>query len=107
MNTPEVGTEITTNEWDLLSKVTPILKTFYEATLMLSKKDASISMVIPLVTVIIHQLKVTPKSKADHGVKALKRGLSEAMSTRFADIESSNYYSENKRLIRDQCRFQK
>ena len=53
---PEV--EITRQEWILIEKVVSVLQPFIDATLELSKQDASISTVIPFVTSIIEGLDI-------------------------------------------------
>ena len=58
--------EITQSDWKLTEKVLTVLKLFHDSTKKLSAYDASISMVIPVVTTIMKGLNV---SDADHGVK--------------------------------------
>ena len=43
-------------DWKLMEQVIQVLKIFKDATLELSSRDASISMVIPMVTCIISDL---------------------------------------------------
>ena len=57
---------------------------------MLSKHDASISMVIPVVTMIINSLEM--ENPEDYGVLGEKRALKEGMETRFSGIEETEHY---------------
>ena len=45
---------------------------------LLQKSDASISLVIPVVTTILKELEIS-NSNEDHGVKSMKKSLSNAM----------------------------
>ena len=58
--------------------------------MFLSKRSAHIGCCIPVVTTIIADLEVTNK---DHGVKTMKRGLKEAMETRFKPLEFNEKYT--------------
>lgn len=80
------------NEWDLMAKVVSVLRGFMEATEMLSSSQASISQVIPLVTIIAESLKNTNNS-SDHGVKTLKSKLKDALAKRFDQKELDNKYA--------------
>ena len=82
--------EITKKDWDLIELVIGVLKPFKDATEMLSHRDASISMTIPIVTAIIDGLKTTA---ADQGVKTMKRDLKRSMEDRFYGIEDKFNYS--------------
>ena len=90
-NVDNAPSELTSQEWALLRKVLRVLKPFKEATEMLSRHDASISMVIPIVTMIIEDLE-TEDSRDDHGVLTMKRALKKGMETRFAAIEKTDHY---------------
>ena len=83
-NYPDLGIEFSNNEWILLKKVVKILKPFQTATKMLSKADATISQVIPIVTTIMKELEV---NGCDFGVKTTKRSLLDGMNERFKGIE--------------------
>ena len=87
---PEVGTEFTANDWDLMRKIIRVLKPFEEETRKLSKQDASISTVIPFVTMIIKSLEDTEE---DRGVLTWKRALKKNIETRFSEIESQKHYT--------------
>ena len=84
-------TELTRRDWDLIELVVKVLKPFEEATLELSKQDASISCVIPLVSSIKESLEVKPRE--DKGVIGMKRALKNDMETRFAGIEENDHYA--------------
>jgi len=90
----EAAAELTTNEFDLLEKVTSVLGSFDEATKMLSLSEASVSMSIPIISTIMHQLRAVPRrSRIDAGVKTLKRGMISAMQARFDDYEENERYT--------------
>ena len=78
------GVEFRLRDWDLIKLVVGVLKPFKDATEMLSHRDASISMAIPIVTTIMKGLETTA---ADQGVKTMKRDLQKSMEERFAGIE--------------------
>ena len=82
--------EITQSDWKLTEKVLTVLKLFHDSTKKLSAYDASISMVIPIVTTIMKGLNV---SDADHGVKTMKRALMANMERRFETVEDQNDYA--------------
>ena len=56
----------------------------------MSMKTAHIGCCIPVVTTIIADLEVTHQ---DMGVKTMKRGLKEAMETRFFSLEFNDRYT--------------
>ena len=86
----DVKVDFTNENWKLLAKVVKILKCFEEATKRLSNKSASISLTIPIVTIIMKQMEAL---KNDFGVKTLKRDLHNAMEVRFGDIEEDDKYT--------------
>ena len=86
----DVKVEFRKDDWSLMEKVVKVLKSFEEATQMLSTKNACISQTIPIITLIIQQLNTT---KADTGVKTLKRDLQDAMEARFDHYESDDKYT--------------
>lgn len=88
MENPPV--EFLRRDWTLLGQLVDILEPFEEATKWLSFHDASISMVVPIVTSITESLKTT---SADHGVITMKRALMEAMNRRFAHVEEDEHYT--------------
>ena len=84
--------EFQQRDWTLIGNIVRVLKPFKEATLMLSKKDASISAAIPVTTLIITSLaKENPRD--DRGVLGMKRGLRDNMETRFSGLEVQFHYS--------------
>mgnify|MGYP001208981527 CR=1 FL=1 len=95
----DIKVEFRNEDWKLLDKVVTVLKCFEEATKRLSCKSASISLTIPIVTIIIKQLET---GKNDFGVKTLKRDLRDAMEVRFGDIEDQDKYTLSTFL---DCRF--
>ena len=90
MNSPPV--EFTQNDWKLLKKIVSVLKPFKEATLFLSKKDASISTAIPITTLVITSLEEEDPID-ERGVLTLKRDLKKNMEERFGDLESQFHYT--------------
>ena len=100
LHVPNAPPELTRQEWTLLDKVVKVLKPFKDATEMLSRHDASISMAIPIVTLIIEDLaKENPRE--EHGVLTMKRALKTSMETRFDYIHSTTNYciEENEHFI--------
>ena len=83
--------EFSNAEWGTMRKITTVLKPFKEATEILSHRDASISMAIPIVTTILSDLET--ESREDHGVLTMKRDLAKYMKERFDNMEGENYYS--------------
>ena len=81
---------ISKSEWDLASQICQVLKTFEDATKMLSEATASISMVLPIISEIMHQLE---SSRKDHGIIGWKDNLLEGMINRFNHYESLDEYS--------------
>ena len=77
-------------DWDKIEQVVKVLRPFEEATKMLQFRDASISMVIPIVTTILKSLN---DSREDVGVLTMKRSLKKAMEERFKDIETNHHYT--------------
>ena len=86
-----VPVEFVNADWALMKKIVGVLKLFHEVTVMLSAHDASISMAIPAVTMIIKDLEPVPRE--DHGVIGMKRALKDDMLQRFSDMESQEHYS--------------
>ena len=74
-----------------MEQVIQVLKIFKDATLELSSRDASISMVIPMVTCIISDLE--EETEDDRGILGMKRNLKLSMEARFAAIESMDHYA--------------
>ena len=93
LNTVECPVEFTSEDKKLIKKVVQVLKPFEEATKMLSDHDASISMVIPIVTMILRSLEINAKD--DFGVIGMKRSLKYGMNqdNRFGGIESKIHYA--------------
>ena len=91
---PEVPVEIRRDDWELLKKIKQVLEPFKDATDLLSYHDASVSMVIPVVTMIIDAL-ATENPAEEHGVLTLKRRLKMAMlrENRFASVETIEEYT--------------
>ena len=90
LNFEKTDIEFTSKDFELMRKVTMIIRFFHEATQMLSEDDCSVSMSIPIVATIQKALQV---HSSDTGVKTLKRGLHESMTQRFGDMETIPEYS--------------
>ena len=78
------------SDWELMAKVVTVLRVFKEATQMLSSSQASISQVIPLITVIKAALK---RGRDDQGVRTLKVKLNNSLERRFGHKEFDTKYS--------------
>ena len=91
-NMPSPPVEFTQGDWKLMKKVVTVLKPFKEATLFLSKKDASISSAIPITTLIIRSMEEEDPNE-DRGVLTLKRDLKRNMEERFSHLESKFHYT--------------
>jgi len=76
---------LTKSEWELIVRITAVLKPFYDATLEISHDDACISVVIPLVTVLRSKMLSTT---VDNGLKQMKAALRDAMDRRFGAVKS-------------------
>ena len=76
LNFPDLDAELCSQEWALMAKVTKALKPFAEATMLLSYEDASISIVIPVITTIMSFLETM---KEDCGVIGFKKNLKRAI----------------------------
>lgn len=94
LNDPKWGEKLNIHlyqsDWELMAKVVTVLKVFKEATQMLSSSQASISQVIPLITVIKAALK---RGRDDQGVKTLKVKLNNSLERRFGHKEFDTKYS--------------
>ena len=86
----DVGVELTNQDWTTIEKISRVLKPLEEATKLLSKFDASISMVIPFVTTILKSLE---DQSEDRGVLTWKRALKKNLEERFSTIESNFHYT--------------
>ena len=86
----EPPVEFLRKDWTLIGQVVDILKPFEEATKWLSDHDASINMVIPIVTSITLSLET---SSADRGVITMKRALKDSMARRFGNVETFEHYT--------------
>ena len=83
--------EFSGTEWKTMQKIVNVLKPFEEATKLLSEYDASISMAIFSVTLIVKSLE--SESADDVGVLSMKRALRHAMTTRFSTMEQNKRYT--------------
>ena len=88
----EPPVEFLWKDWTLIGQVVDILKPFEEATKWLSDHDASISMVVPIVTSINVSLET---SSADRGVITMKKALRASMDLdrRFGNVEAIEHYT--------------
>ena len=82
LHIPDPPVDFTAADWKKMNQIINVLQIFKDATVTLSHRDASISMVIPIVTSIISDLE--EETDQDVGVKGMKRDLKKAMETRFA-----------------------
>ena len=89
-NLADTGITFTDADWTIMGKIERVLKPLEEATKLLSKHDASISMVIPFVTTLLEDLKDKPE---DRGILTWKRALRDNIEMRFADIENIKDYT--------------
>jgi hypothetical protein len=80
------GIDILTKvEWELVERVNVLLKPFYDATLEISRDDACISVVIPLVTLLLTKMQTTTE---DQGLKQMKAALRDAIDRRFGSMKT-------------------
>ena len=85
-----VNVHMYNSDWELMDKVVKVLRVFKEATEMLSSSQASISQIIPLVTIIRESLK---RGREDQGVITLKLKLSNSLERRFGHKEFDSRYA--------------
>ena len=86
----QVNVHIYNSDWELMGKVVKVLRVFKEATEMLSSSQASISQIIPLVTIIRESLK---RDRDDQGVRTLKVKLTNSLDKRFEIKEYDRKYA--------------
>ena len=72
-------------ELELVDRIASILKPFYDATLEISRDDACISVVIPIVSLLLSKLQATAD---DVGLLQMKAALRDAMNRRFATVKT-------------------
>ncbi|CAK1589244.1 unnamed protein product [Parnassius mnemosyne] len=77
---------LSSNEWDIIKNLTTALKFFYEATLDLSFDDASISIVIPLISLLTRTLQVRSENENEIMIN-MKNSLYDSLNTRFSYIK--------------------
>ena len=82
--------ELSSSQWQLMTKVLRVLKPFEEATKEASFADSSIAIVIPLINAIICQLESGDQD--DEGVKSMKRQLLASIASRFRDVEHLKHF---------------
>ena len=80
----------TTVNWILMERVVAVLSPFKEVTDMLSKRDASISQVIPMATILSKTLE---KSNNDKGVRKMKDDVREGIRLRFSEKENLDHFA--------------
>ena len=90
-NVKDAPVNFTNQDWELMIKVKLVLQPFFEVTKMLSNRDASISMAIPVVTLIMKSLEEKPRE--DQGVLGMKRALKDEMDEMFSSIEEEEHYT--------------
>ncbi|BFZ15313.1 hypothetical protein BsWGS_18352 [Bradybaena similaris] len=86
----DLVTGLTAQQWAVTENVVTTLEPFEEITREVSAAQASISIVIPLVKTL---MAFRQKEGSDAGIKTMKAALLEAVSSRFADIESNSIYT--------------
>ena len=86
----QVNIHMYNSDWELMGKVVKVLRVFKEATEMLSSSQASISQIIPLVTIIRESLR---RGGDDQGVRTLKVKLSNSLERRFGHKEFDSKYA--------------
>ena len=89
-NTENAPVEFVKKDWEVMKLLIRVLKPFFEITEMLSKSDASISMSIPAVTLILKSLREEEKDK---GVLGLMREIKAEIEWRFEEMESEEHYT--------------
>ena len=78
------GVNFQADDWKLLSQVVEVLRIFHDVTVEMSKVEASISVAIPIVNMILDQLKPSD-GKEDHGIKQWKRDLASEVRRMFGE----------------------
>ena len=84
--------KFSSSDWRLMRNVSAVLRPFKEATEVLSKSDACISVAIPTVSSILLTLEPSGNDK-DLGVKDLKSRLKTNFERRTAAMETNHLYS--------------
>ncbi|KAJ8404125.1 hypothetical protein AAFF_G00344750 [Aldrovandia affinis] len=82
--------EVPDNQWSLLEKTITVLAPFEELTRQVSSSDASVSDVIPAVTVL--QRLLAQETDEDRGIRTMKNTLLAAVKKRFSDVEKNPLY---------------
>ena len=78
---------LTKSDLELVDRVITILKPFYDATLEISRDDACISVVIPIVSLLHAKLRATAE---DVGLLQMKAALRDAMNRRFGTVKTES-----------------
>lgn len=79
--------ELRAEQWSLAEKVVHLLKPFEEATMELSREDASVSLVIPIVLSLKRFLSSVESSPhGDHGITSMKQKMLQSVSDRYNNV---------------------
>ena len=81
---------LTAQQWTVPENVVATLATFEEITREISGAQTLISVVITLVKTLMAFLQ---KEDSDAGIRNMKAALFQAVSSRFADMESNSIYT--------------
>jgi len=79
---------LTKSELEVVDRICSILKPFYDATLEISRDDACISVVIPIVRLLLGKLQA---SAEDVGLLQMKAAVRDAIHRRFAYIKTAQF----------------
>ena len=78
------------NDWRLAEKMVTLLEPFQRLTKEFSKKESTLSEVIPFVSML--KMELSTLSEQDRGVKTSKGGLLQSLNNRFKDIYENYDY---------------
>ena len=76
--------ELHTQQWNPAEKVIKLLKVFEEATHEVSGEYASVSVIIPIVSVLKKRFS---EDVHDHSIMSMTRGMLKSIQDRYGDIE--------------------
>lgn len=89
---PELNlpSELSNNDWELVEKITKLLKIFDDATFQASSPSTTISEVIPIVNTALKELE---PSTEIFGVKSFATELIQSLKSRYSDLEETPAYA--------------
>jgi len=76
---------LTKTELETVDNIVSVLKPFYDATLEISRDDACISLIIPIVSLLIAKLQ---SSTEDIGLSQMKAALRDSLNRRFSNVKA-------------------